>query len=712
MFVVNDDLSIYATRGDIVCLNVSALDDSTGGQYEFQPGDIVRMKIFGKKDAENVLMQKDFPVIAKTFVVPVFLSEQDTKIGEVISKPKDYWYEIELNPYSNPQTIVGYDEDGAKVFKLFPEGKDMTDEPVEPEDIPVVDADLDLTSSRPVENKAIARAVTLLRNDLDTAQATLLGKISDNRNAIRAANEAIGVERTRIDNLLSGATGDGSEVADLRVDANGVTHASAGAMARNYQKRLEPVVCFPGGHFDYDTESKKLRYVVDNEELQIASVFEGESTRNKPFAPDATEFDISESPGTIKHLVVNVNSGTLRTVAYNDFERSPFEYILLTYVQYKIYPVGLSVLDMYENGIPKYANVRSKGLLHSAGEPVVVNLAKGLVTVPVTNFYKYNAYSGFVILSAPENEVTVSVDTASKVLSFVCYNTTDLTAYVVDRKYSFAEDEFCLFGVCNGKVVPVELNPACVEYVGMAGASRRTTIDDMLSPMFHAEDTFKIVLGGDSITHGVGGTGFAQDGELILETAFRTWNRNPNGYCWAKLFKEYIEGNYNASVTNNGCTGSYSAVWKDNKAALIPEDTDLFIFTIGTNDRDVRTGTETREDALTNFYNNVTEVVEYCHNMGVNIVLASPIPASAANEGDGKLCHVYELNGILQKVAAEHNIAYVNLYNEVYYYMMDHGLNLNDYLADGLHPNDAGHKLLFYRYLKLLNLAPSYAEVN
>lgn len=233
MFVVNDDLSIYATRGDIVCLNVSATDDSTGGEYEFQPGDIVRMKIFGKKDAENVLMQKDFPVIAKTFVVPVFLSEQDTKIGEVISKPKDYWYEIELNPYSNPQTIVGYDEDGPKVFKLFPEGRDLKDEPVEPEDIPIVDTDLDLTSSRPVENKAIARAVTLLRNALDTAQATLSGKISENRAAGRELNEQIAVERARIDHFLTGATPDGAEVVDIRVGADGKSYESAGTAVRS-----------------------------------------------------------------------------------------------------------------------------------------------------------------------------------------------------------------------------------------------------------------------------------------------------------------------------------------------------------------------------------------------------------------------------------------------------------------------------------------------
>lgn len=123
MFVLNDDNSIHATRGDIVFFSVSAEDD--GKPYKFQAGDVVRFKVYGKKDAQNVVLQKDFLVTTETENVEVFLAEEDTKIGEVISKPKDYWYEIELNPGKNPQTIIGYDEYGAKVFRLFPEGDDV-----------------------------------------------------------------------------------------------------------------------------------------------------------------------------------------------------------------------------------------------------------------------------------------------------------------------------------------------------------------------------------------------------------------------------------------------------------------------------------------------------------------------------------------------------------------------------------------------------------
>jgi hypothetical protein len=123
MFKVNDDLSIYATRGDTIAFAVAA--DASGSTYKFKDGDIVRFKAFEKKGCENVVLQKDFPAEAGSETVSVLLTGDETKLGECISKPKDYWYEIELNPETKPQTIVGYDEDGAKVFRLYPEGGEM-----------------------------------------------------------------------------------------------------------------------------------------------------------------------------------------------------------------------------------------------------------------------------------------------------------------------------------------------------------------------------------------------------------------------------------------------------------------------------------------------------------------------------------------------------------------------------------------------------------
>ncbi len=161
MVVFNEDLSVYATRGDAGVLLVP------GRGYVFAPGDVLRLKVFEKKNCENVVLQKDTSIAQETEIAEIHLTEKDTKIGETISAPVDYWYEIELNPFTYTQTIVGYDEDGPKVFKLFPEGEDIPAYEPEEEDIPVVDTNLDGTSTRPVQNQAITREILKMAGRID-----------------------------------------------------------------------------------------------------------------------------------------------------------------------------------------------------------------------------------------------------------------------------------------------------------------------------------------------------------------------------------------------------------------------------------------------------------------------------------------------------------------------------------------------------------------
>lgn len=165
MFKIDEELTIHITRGDAASFVFSALTDiienddledvgggntgspdfdpdlnypNSGGdgsadsdgtgtptvetRYQFQAGDVIRFKVMERKGCDNVVLSKDFVVEIATFEVNISLNREDTKIGEVISKPVDYWYEIELNPESVPQTIIGYDENGPKVFRLYPEG--------------------------------------------------------------------------------------------------------------------------------------------------------------------------------------------------------------------------------------------------------------------------------------------------------------------------------------------------------------------------------------------------------------------------------------------------------------------------------------------------------------------------------------------------------------------------------------------------------------
>lgn len=121
MFEILKDKTICLTRGDIANIVVSAsLQD--GQAYTFQPGDVVRLTVYKKRGCSNVLIQKDVIVEAEAQTATIRLEKEDTRFGDLISTPTDYWYEVELNPDTAPQTIIGYDAAGEKIFRLYPEG--------------------------------------------------------------------------------------------------------------------------------------------------------------------------------------------------------------------------------------------------------------------------------------------------------------------------------------------------------------------------------------------------------------------------------------------------------------------------------------------------------------------------------------------------------------------------------------------------------------
>lgn len=189
MVIVSEDKTIQVTRGDTVVFTVSA--DIDGERVNFNPGDVVRFKVYEKKNANNVVLQKDFPIEAECEYVTITLTGAETKIGVVISKPVDYWYEVELNPFTEPQTIIGYDDHGAKVFKLFPEGRDLVEEEPKEEDIPIVDAELDMTSTRPVQNQAIARAITKLNAEKVSASDIADDLVTDDSKKALSARQGV-----------------------------------------------------------------------------------------------------------------------------------------------------------------------------------------------------------------------------------------------------------------------------------------------------------------------------------------------------------------------------------------------------------------------------------------------------------------------------------------------------------------------------------------
>lgn len=111
--------TIEVNRGDELNLNLSLKLDS-GEDYTFEEGDKVVFSLYEKgKMSDNAILIKEVDATPEETSLEISLTSNETKIGEMINKPVEYWYEIELN---DRYTVIGYDDKGAKKFILYPEG--------------------------------------------------------------------------------------------------------------------------------------------------------------------------------------------------------------------------------------------------------------------------------------------------------------------------------------------------------------------------------------------------------------------------------------------------------------------------------------------------------------------------------------------------------------------------------------------------------------
>ena len=220
-----------------------------------------------------------------------------------------------------------------------------------------------------------------------------------------------------------------------------------------------------------------------------------------------------------------------------------------------------------------------------------------------------------------------------------------------------------------------------------------------------------IKLIGDSITHGVGGTGFTNDpqyGDLIVTSNSRSWYVNTNGVCWANMFKSYFESKFNCSVKNYGTTGRASGHLCIDIESYIETDDDIIICMIGTNDRN------NEKDPVSgdyrspyNLYNNLKFIYNYCKIHGKEIIFMSSIPASINNENQHPY-HMDDVDNTVMTLCYENNIEYISLYKEFMNYCKYTDTPIDSLLSDGLHPNDNGYKIMFEIILEKLGFGLPY----
>lgn len=97
MFEIDSDFTVHITRGDIGVIELT-VPKNENELHVFQPGDEIRLRVYPKKNHDDVQLVKTVQVESETTVVYINLEKTDTKLGGIINKPVTYWYEVELNP--------------------------------------------------------------------------------------------------------------------------------------------------------------------------------------------------------------------------------------------------------------------------------------------------------------------------------------------------------------------------------------------------------------------------------------------------------------------------------------------------------------------------------------------------------------------------------------------------------------------------------------
>lgn len=120
MLTIDTNKTISFNRGDKVEFTFNA-DDSDGNAYTFLTTDVITLNVIKpKKYTDGVVFTKDFEITVEGTNQTISLIATDTKaMCPMINEPLTLWYEIVLN---DEETLVGYDDDGPKLMKIYPEG--------------------------------------------------------------------------------------------------------------------------------------------------------------------------------------------------------------------------------------------------------------------------------------------------------------------------------------------------------------------------------------------------------------------------------------------------------------------------------------------------------------------------------------------------------------------------------------------------------------
>lgn len=231
---------------------------------------------------------------------------------------------------------------------------------------------------------------------------------------------------------------------------------------------------------------------------------------------------------------------------------------------------------------------------------------------------------------------------------------------------------------------------------------------EVFNEILNSKPNVRIKLLGDSITHGMGGTGFERNGRTFIEG----FAKNPNGYCWANMFKRYMQEKFGSEVVNYGCSGTDIEFIVKNFDILVEKADDLIICTIGTNNRHFwfRDGAKpTREAFGRQFYENILKIYNMVKVVNKEIIFMANIPASDAREQSGEnfwqILHMDDINAIYKAASEKMGFPMISMYDLFTEYCKVNAVTVDSLLKDGLHPNDRGYKVMYDLLIKELRIS-------
>ncbi len=305
---------------------------------------------------------------------------------------------------------------------------------------------------------------------------------------------------------------------------------------------------------------------------------------------------------------------------------------------------------------------------------------------------KVNGTAGYGTLTKTDGKITTPDDCWYIVINTLPANVDKTTMYLSTA--NTAEPD--TFTMPNLKIGINNLG-------GDVLASVKAPLSSILADLIFTTETRKIKLIGDSITHGMGSSDFAQstaESDFLFNAGSFPQYRNYGVKCWAGMLKEYLESKFNCTVTNNGASGASAQQLVDNWDAIVSADDDVIICMIGTNDRG---------KTLATIYQSVVALYEKAQANKQRIIFMSAPPTSIENEmmknDNGEytfIIHMEDIDNLYNYVNNTLNVGYISIYKAFLNYCRDTGTSVDSLLDDGLHPNDEGYKLMFEIVLEAL----------